>query len=277
VQAQQSDLWTFDGHAVEDIDQLQDLFENDDAATQHGLGMAYAVETAIDPLIFAGQKNLIEDTDDLVSRPYNYQGRQLMVAGSVVRFFWEYRLKSKSGQKTIVIDVDGLNQSDRAKLDAAIDRAGIFGRVRARIHGRVARQTSAALNLVATELVLIEPADPTEMLVPTRSSLRRRESDDLDLASLNDGTAGGGGLGSSDSGAGDTGGGDTGGGDTGGGDTGAGDTGGGDTGGGDTGGGDTGGGDTGGGDTGGGDTGGGDTGGGDTGGGNGRGKGKGNN
>ncbi len=167
VQAQQSDLWTFDGNAVEyietfdgnaveDIDQLQDLFENDDAATQHGLGMAYAVETAIDPLAFAGQKNLIEDTDDLVSRPYNYLGRQLVVAGSVVRFFWEFRLKSNSGQKTIVIDVDGLNQSDRAKLDAAIDRAGFFGRVRARIHGRIARQTSAALELVATELVLIE-------------------------------------------------------------------------------------------------------------------------
>ena len=35
--AQQSNSATFDGHAVEDIDQLQDLFENDDAATQHGL------------------------------------------------------------------------------------------------------------------------------------------------------------------------------------------------------------------------------------------------
>jgi hypothetical protein len=229
VQAQQSDLWTFDGHAVEDIDQLQDLFENDDAATQHGLGMAYAVETAIDPLTFAGQKNLVEDTDDLVSRPYNYQGRQLMVAGSVVRFFWEYRLKSKSGQKTIVIDVDGLNQSDRAKLDAAIDRAGIFGRVRARIHGRIERQNSAAFELVATELVLIEPIDPTEMLIPTRSSLRRRESEDREVASSNSGTAGGGsGSGNSSAGssdAGNSGAGNSGAGNSGGGNSGAGNSG----------------------------------------------------
>jgi len=233
VQAQQSDLWTldgnaveyiemFDGNAVEDIDQLQDLFENDDAATQHGLGMAYATEPAIDPLAFAGQKNLIEDTDDLVSRPYNYQGRQLVVTGSVVQFFWEYRLKSKSGQKNIVIDVDGLNQSDRAKLDAAIDRAGFFGRVRARIHGRIARQTSANFELAATKLALIEPTYPTEMLAPTKSSLDRRESGDRDVASSNDGTAGGGDTGSGDTGSGDTGSGDTGSGDTGSGDTGSG-------------------------------------------------------
>ncbi len=205
VQAQQSNLATLDGHAVEDIDQLQDLFENDDAATQHGLDMAYAVETAIDPLAFAIQKNLVEDTDDLVSRPYDYQGRQLVVAGSVVRFFWEYRLKSKTGQKIIVIDVDGLNQSDRAKLDEAVDRAGFFGRVRARIHGRIERQSSAAFGLVATKLVLIEPTDLTEILVPTKSPLGRRESGDRDVASSSGGTADGGGSGSEDSGSEDSG------------------------------------------------------------------------
>ena len=208
VQAQQSNSATFDGHAVENIDQLQDMPEKGFAATQHEL--AEEVETAIDPLAFAVQKNLIEDTDDLVSNPQNYQGRQLVVIGSVVQFFWEYRLKSETGQNKILIDVDGLNQADRAKLDAAIKRAGFFGRVRARIHGRIARQTSATFELAATELVLIEPADPTEMLVPTRSSLHRRESEDREVASSNGGTAGGGNSGGGNSGGGNSGGGNSG-------------------------------------------------------------------
>jgi uncharacterized membrane protein YgcG len=200
-QAQQSKSATLDGNAVEYIDQLQDLLEKGDAATQHEL--AEEVETAIDPLAFAVQKNFIEDTDDLVFNPHNYQGRQLVVIGSVVQFFWEYRLKSETGQNQIVIDVVGLNLADRAKLDAAIKRAGFFGRVRARIHGRIERQTPVTFEFAATELVLIEPADPTEMLAPTRLSLRRRESEDREVASSNGGTAGGG-SGSGNSGAGNS-------------------------------------------------------------------------
>ena len=207
-QAQQLKTATLDGYAVEYVDQLQDFSEKEDAAVNYGL--IEEVETAIDPLAFAIQKNLIEDTDDLVSRPYNYQGRQVVVTGSVVQLFWEYRLKSRSGQNKIVIDVDGLKQSDRAKLDAAIDRAGFFGRVRARIHGRIERQTSTTFELAATELVLIEPTDPTEMLVPTRPSLRRRESEDREVASSNGGTAGGGNSGGGNSGGGNSGGGNSG-------------------------------------------------------------------
>jgi hypothetical protein len=224
-QAQQLKTATLDGNAVEYVDQLRDFSEKDDAAVNYQL--IEEVETAIDPLAFAIQKNLIEDTDDLVSRPYNYQGRQVVVTGSVVQFFWEYRLKSKTGQNKIVIDVDGLNRSDRAKLDAAIGRAGFFGRVRARIHGRIARQTSATFELAATELALIEPTDPTEMLVPTRSSLRRRESEDREVASSNGGTAGGGNSGGGNSGGGNSGGDDSGGGDSGGDDSGGDDSGGG--------------------------------------------------
>jgi hypothetical protein len=227
VQAQQSKSATLDGNAIEYIDQLQDLSEKDDATVNYEL--TEEVETAIDPLAFAIQKNLIEDTDDLVSRPYDYQGRQVVVIGSVVQFFWEYRLKSETGQNKIVIDVDGLKQSDRAKLDAAIGRAGFFGRVRARIHGSITRQTATTFELAATELVLIEPTDATEMLVPTRSALRRRESGDREVASSNGGTAGGGGSGSSDSGGGNSGSSDSGSSDSGGG---GGDKGGGDKGGG---------------------------------------------
>jgi hypothetical protein len=239
VQAQQSDLWTFDGSSVEYVDQLRDMSGKGDAATQNEL--TEDVETSIDPLAFAVQKNLIEDTDDLVFRPYHYLGRQLVVTGLVVQSFSEYRLKSEKGQNDIVIDVDGLNQVDRAQLDAAIDRASFNGRVRARIHGRIELQTSATFALAATELVLTELIDATEMLAPTKSSLRRRESEDRDVASSNGGTAGGGGSSSGDSGSGDSGSGDSGGGDSGGGDSGGGDSGGGDSGGGDSGGGDSGG------------------------------------
>jgi len=205
VLAQQSNSAPHDGNAVEYVDQLQDLFENGDAATQ--IELAYEVDAAIDPLAFAIQKNLIEDTDDLVSKPYNYQGRPLVVIGSVVQFLWEYRLKSKSGQNIIVLDVDNLDKSDRANLDAAIDRAGYFGRVRARIHGRIARPTSTTFELAATQLVLIDPTESIDILVPTEPSSRRRESGDRDIVSSVGGTAGG----VSDSGGSDSGGGDSGG------------------------------------------------------------------
>jgi len=219
ARAQQSNLVTFDGHAVEAVDQLQDMSEKGDAAAKYK--PAEEVETAVDPLAFAIEKNLIEDTDDLVSRPQKYQGRQLAVAGSVVQFLWEYRLKSESGQKNIVVDVDGLNQTDRAKLDAAINQAGYFGRVRARIHGKIERQTSTTFELAATQLVLIAPTGSNEIFVPAESPLRRRESGDRDVASSNGGTDGGGG----DSGGGDSGGDDSGGDDSGGGGRGGGDKG----------------------------------------------------
>ena len=223
AQAQQSNSSTLDGHAVEAIDQLKDMSGSGDAGAQYI--PAEEVGTAIDPLAFATQKNLVEDTDDLVSRPDKYQGRPLVVAGSVVQFLWEYRLKSETGQKIIVIDVDGLNPSDRAKLDAAIDRAGFFGRVRARIHGRIERQTSTTFELAATQLVMIDPTNPTKMPVPTISSQRRREPGDRDVTSSNGGTAGGGSSGGGGSGGGGSGGGDSGGGESGGGDSGGGDKG----------------------------------------------------
>ena len=98
-----------------------------------------------------------------------------------------------------------------------MDRAGVFGRVRARIHGRIERQTSTTFELAATQLVMIDPTIPTKMPVPTKSSHRRREPGDRDVAGSNGGTAGGGGSGGGDSGGGDSGGGDSGGGDSGGG------------------------------------------------------------
>jgi TPR repeat protein len=105
-------------------------------------------------------QDLVQDADDLVFEPHNYQDRQVVVTGSVVHLLWDYRLKAETGQNSIVIDIDGLSQADRAKLDAAIEKVGFLGQVRARIRGRIERQTLATFKLTATELALNE-IDPS--------------------------------------------------------------------------------------------------------------------
>lgn len=97
--------------------------------------------------------------DDLVFDPKSHIGRQVVVTGSVVRLLWRYRLISESGQNSIVLDVDGLHRSDRAKLEEAIEKAGFLGQVRARINGRIERQSVVTFNLAASELVLLEGAE----------------------------------------------------------------------------------------------------------------------
>ena len=118
--------------------------------------------------------------------------------------------ETETSQTNIVINVDGLNQADRAKLDAAIERAGFFSKVRARIHGRIERQSSATYELAATELVLVKSTDSTGMPVPRRSTFRRRDSDGRDVASSSGETAGSSNSGAGDSGAGDSGAGNSG-------------------------------------------------------------------
>lgn len=100
-------------------------------------------------------QDLIESPDDLVFEPFDYRDRQVVVTGSVVYLFWEYRLRAETGQNSIVINVDRLDQADRTRLNAAIERAGFLGQVRARIEGRVSQQTPVTFELVATELTLI--------------------------------------------------------------------------------------------------------------------------
>ena len=127
------------------------------------------------PAVLAGEKarieaatpasarleDLIEDAEDLVFNPANYQGRQVAVAGPVVQLFWAYRLVAETGQNSIVIDVDELSRADRDMLDAAIDQAGFLGQVRAQIKGTIERRALATFELAATELALIE-IDPSE-------------------------------------------------------------------------------------------------------------------
>jgi len=130
----------------------------------------------------ARSEDLIVQVDNLVFNPAEYKDRQLAVAGPVVHLLWNYRLLAESGQNSIVIDIDGLSQADRQKLDAAIDKAGILGQVQARIVGTVERQALATFQLVATQLALREPGagegknlgletdryfdEPTSLVVP---------------------------------------------------------------------------------------------------------------
>jgi TPR repeat protein len=99
-------------------------------------------------------EDLIENANNLVFRPYDYLSRQVAVAGPVVHLFWDYRLVAETGQNSIVIDLDGLSQADRDKLDAAIDKVGFLGQVHAQIKGTIERQSLASFELVATELAL---------------------------------------------------------------------------------------------------------------------------
>ena len=104
----------------------------------------------------AAPNTLVQDVDDLVLQPDAYQGRDVVVTGSVVRLFERYRLRSEGGLETILVDVDELQQADRAKLEAAVANAGRLGEVRARIEGRIERQDPATFKLRASELVVIE-------------------------------------------------------------------------------------------------------------------------
>jgi tetratricopeptide (TPR) repeat protein len=117
------------------------------------------------------------DVDDLIFRPHSYNGRQVVVTGAVVHLLWDYRLKAETGQNSIAIDVDGLSPANRARLESAIEEAGLLGQIRARIRGTVRRQTPATFELAASELTLIET-------VPTGGAALNPDPDpDLDEAS----------------------------------------------------------------------------------------------
>jgi len=103
----------------------------------------------------------IGDSDDLIFRPQAYEGRELVVTGTVARVFGRYLLTSENGQNSLVIDVDGLDPAARAELRDAADRAGFLGQVEARITGRIVRQTPVTFALAARECALETPAPNT--------------------------------------------------------------------------------------------------------------------
>jgi len=96
------------------------------------------------------------DVDSLLAAPDDYQGRDIVVTGSLVRLFNHYRLRSDSGANTIVIDIDGIRPMDRTKLEAAIEEASLLVPVRARVKGTVEPLSPAGYRLVASDLQLLE-------------------------------------------------------------------------------------------------------------------------
>jgi len=117
-------------------------------------------------------RGLIADADDLVFHPHSYQGREVVVSGAVVHLLGRYRLKSDSGQNSLVVNVEGLSPADRAKLQDAVRKAGFLGQVDARITGRVERQSPITFQLTARELTLggeaqgaAAPEDPAPVAV----------------------------------------------------------------------------------------------------------------
>jgi len=96
------------------------------------------------------------DVDSLVIDPGRYEARQIVVTGSLLRLLEHYRLQSKSGLKTLVVDVAGIDRAQFDDLQDAIAGAGLIGSVRARITGTVERRSAKAFGLVAVNLTLAE-------------------------------------------------------------------------------------------------------------------------
>jgi hypothetical protein len=96
------------------------------------------------------------DVDSLVTNPSRYDARQVVVTGSLLRLLQNYRLQSKSTQKTLVVDVAGIYHTQHDMLHDAIAGAGLIGSVRVQISGKVVRGSAKAFSLVASDLILVE-------------------------------------------------------------------------------------------------------------------------
>ncbi|MDX1424574.1 MAG: tetratricopeptide repeat protein [Kiloniellales bacterium] len=105
----------------------------------------------------AAAPGLEADADDVVFHPHAYQGREVVVSGAVVHLLGRYRLRSDSGQNSLVVNVEALSPADRARLQDAIREAGFLGEVAARITGRVERQSPITFQLTAREVILGAP------------------------------------------------------------------------------------------------------------------------
>jgi len=96
------------------------------------------------------------DVDSLVANPNRYDTRQVVVTGSLLRLLQHYRLQSKSGARTLIVDVAGIHRTQYELLRDAIAGAGLIGSVRAQISGEVVRGSAKKFYLVASDLVLVE-------------------------------------------------------------------------------------------------------------------------
>ena len=96
------------------------------------------------------------DVDSLVTNPGSFQGRDIIVTGSVLRLLERYRLQSNSGQQGLVVEVAGVPTTKRGTFEKAVDGAGLNGLVRVRIRGRVDGDSTTGYRLVASDITLSE-------------------------------------------------------------------------------------------------------------------------
>ena len=96
------------------------------------------------------------DVDSLVADPSRYDTRRVEVTGSLLRLLQHYRLQSKSGFRTLIVDVAGIHRAQHDMLQNAIAGVGPIGSVRAQISGKVVRGSAEAYHLVASDLILVE-------------------------------------------------------------------------------------------------------------------------
>jgi hypothetical protein len=80
----------------------------------------------------------------------------VVVTGPVVWLLRQFWLQSDSGQRRMVIDVDGLQADDRKKLEDALVQIDHLAQMRARITGTIELQAAEKYSLAATELTLGE-------------------------------------------------------------------------------------------------------------------------
>ncbi len=90
--------------------------------------------------------------DELLENPGRFDGKEVVVTGTVVRFLRAYRLQSSSKQITIVLDVDRARRADQIALEQALAETRRMVRVQAR--GDVERSL-LAFRLVAEDLLVL--------------------------------------------------------------------------------------------------------------------------
>ncbi len=95
------------------------------------------------------------EVDELVQRPGQFDGQDVVVTGTVVRALGAYRLQSGSQQKTIVLDVDQARRADQIALEQAIAKTGFGSSVRVQARGEV-EQSLTTSRLLATDLIVLE-------------------------------------------------------------------------------------------------------------------------
>jgi cell division protein FtsB len=94
--------------------------------------------------------------DDLLLEPGRHFGRQVVVTGPVVWLLRRYWLQSDTANRSLLIDVDGLQSEVRDRLKESVEKIDYLAQAKARITGTIERQGSKAYRLAASELVLVE-------------------------------------------------------------------------------------------------------------------------